>query len=182
MNGEEAIKKAYEAILKHDFDQAIAWFERAIEADPGCAAYHYKLSITYSRSNKLAKAIEHAKQAVALDPGDEHYQFHYQHLQARELMHQAEKLFEESSDGRLWLAVALLNQAIDLDPLAIEAFLLLSVAYARLTEYSSAIRAVKELLKLDPNHTIGRRLLPEYEHKWKQYMQMSIGTVAERDG
>lgn len=184
MNGEEAIKKAYEAILKHDFEQAIAWFERAIELEPACAAYHYKLSITYSRSNKLVKAIEHAKRAVELDPEDEHYSFHYQHLQAKELTVQAERLFEESDDrfSRLWLAVALLKQAVDLDPLALEAFLLLGIAYARLEEYSSAIQAVKEMLKLDPNHAIGNRLLPEYEQKWKQYMQIDKGAPAGREG
>ncbi len=81
----------------------------------------------------------------------------------------AERLFEEQ-DERLWLAVALLQQAVELDPLAIEAFLLLGIAYYRLEEYSSAVKAVKELLKLDPQHAIGKRLLKDYDLKWKQYM------------
>ncbi|ALS22645.1 MULTISPECIES: tetratricopeptide repeat protein [Paenibacillus] len=169
MDGENAIKKAYESILQHDFERAIAWFERAIALDPHCAAYHYKLSITFARSNKLDKAIGHAAQAVRLEPEDEHYSFHLQHLQARKLILHAERLFEEQ-DERLWLAVALLQQAVELDPLAIEAFLLLGIAYYRLEEYSSAVKAVKELLKLDPQHAIGKRLLKDYDLKWKQYM------------
>ncbi|WP_372814454.1 tetratricopeptide repeat protein [Paenibacillus sp.] len=170
MDGELAIKKAYESILNHDFEQAIGWFERAIALNPNNASYHYKLSITYARSNKLSKAIRHAEQAVKLEPTDEHYTFHLQHLRAKALLVEAEKLFEES-DERLWLAVALVKQAVENDPLSLEAYLLLGIAYARLDEYSLAIGAVKELLKLDPGHSIGNRLLSEYEHKWKQYMR-----------
>ena len=181
MNGEEAIRRAYDAILKHDFEQAISWFERAIELEPACAAYHYKLSITYARSNKLAKAIHHAREAVRLDPHDEHYLFHSNHLQARELTMQAERIFEDS-DGKLWLAVALLKKATELDPLSLEALLLLGVAYSRLNEYHAAVQAVKELLRLDPQHSLGRRLLREYEWKWKQYLNAGHRDSAEDTG
>ncbi|WP_281886992.1 tetratricopeptide repeat protein [Paenibacillus sp. YYML68] len=182
MDGEYAIKKAYESILKHDFEQAIVWFEQAIQSNPTCASYHYKLSITYARSNKLQKAIDHAGQAVKLDSSDEHYRFHLQHLKAKALLFEAEKLFEES-DERLWLAVALLKQAAQMDPLSSEAFLLLGIAYSRLDEYSLAIGAIKDLLKLDPGHEIGGRLLSEYEMKWKLYMQRTsqTGVQKERD-
>jgi tetratricopeptide (TPR) repeat protein len=170
LNGEEAIKKAYDAILKHDFEQAIAWFEQAISIQPDCAAYHYKLSITYARSNKLEKAIEHARQAVMLEPSDEHYLFHYQHVQAKERIRQAEKLLEESENGH-WMAIALLKQAVELDPLALEAFLLLGIAHAQLQEYSQAVQAIKEVLKLDPQHGLGNRLIADYQLKWKQYLE-----------
>ncbi|MDF2963523.1 MAG: hypothetical protein K0S39_5258, partial [Paenibacillus sp.] len=103
MDGEEQIKKAYESILKHDFEQAVEWFEQAIAIAPDNAAFHYKLSITYARSNKLSKAIEHAKEAVRLEQSEEHYQFHLQHLQAKELIQQAEKYFEEP-EQRIWMA------------------------------------------------------------------------------
>lgn len=180
MDGETAIKKAYESILKHDFERAIAWFEEAIALDPECAAYHYKLSITFARSNKLDKAIDHAMQAVRLDPEDEHYSFHLQHLQAKQLIFQAEKLFEEL-DERLWLAVALLQQAVELDPLSIEAFLLLGIAFYHLGEYSLAVKAMKELLKLDPQHAIGNRLLTDYELKWKQYMNKGLNSKSQAE-
>ncbi|SDC41566.1 TPR repeat-containing protein [Paenibacillus sp. UNCCL117] len=180
MDGEFAIKKAYESILQHDFEQAIRWFETAIALKPECASYHYKLSITYARSNKLQKAIHHAGQASALEPQDEHYFFHLQHLQAKALLVQAEKLFEES-DERLWLAVSLVQQAVEMDPLSQEAFLLLAVAYARLGEMHLAIRAVKDLLKLDPDHAIGSRLLSEYELKWKKDMQRHSTTGVQKE-
>lgn len=170
LNGEEAIRKAYEAILNHDFEQAIAWFEQAIRLEPKQASYHYKLSITHARSNKLSKAIFHAKEAVRLEPNEEHYLFHLQHLEARRLIVLAETMFEDSPE-RLWLAATYLEQAAKLDPLSTEALLLLGIAYAKLEEYHLAIRALKELLKLDPEHKIGSRLLEEYQLKWKRFLQ-----------
>ncbi|MCR8634495.1 MULTISPECIES: tetratricopeptide repeat protein [Paenibacillus] len=170
MDGEEQIKKAYESILMHDFEQAIEWFEQAIAIAPDNAAFHYKLSITYARSNKLGKAIEHAKEAVRLEPFEEHYRFHIQHLRAKELILQAQYYFDEP-EQRIWMAVTLLQEAIKLDSLSSEAFLLLGLAYSRLKEYSQAIRAIKELLVLDPQHEIGNQLLAEYQLMLKQYMK-----------
>ncbi|OXM88042.1 tetratricopeptide repeat protein [Paenibacillus rigui] len=170
MDGEGLIKKAYEAILNNDFEQAIEWFERAIAMNPDNATFHYKLSITYSRSNKLHKAIHHATQAMKLDPEEDHYIFHLQHLQARQTIRQAEKYFN-GSEEQLWMAVALLKQAIMLDSLSWEAYLMLGLAYSRLKEYSQAIQAIRELLKLDPEHEIGRQLLDEYQLKLKQLLR-----------
>ncbi|NOU97526.1 tetratricopeptide repeat protein [Paenibacillus sp. LMG 31456] len=169
MDGEEQIKKAYESILMHDFEQAVEWFEQAIAIAPDNAAYHYKLSITYARSNKLNKAIEHAKEAVKLEPDEEHYRFHFQHLQAKELIQQAQNFIDEPEE-RSWMAVTLLREAIKLDSLSSDAFLLLGLAYSRLKEYSQAIRAIKELLILDPQHEIGNQLLTEYQLMLRQYM------------
>jgi tetratricopeptide (TPR) repeat protein len=170
MDGEEELKKAYESILMNDFEQAVEWFQQAIAIDPDNAAFHFKLSITYARSNKLGKAVEHAKRAVRLEPYEEQFNFHLQYLQAKELIQQAEKYFEEP-EQQLRMAIVLLKRAIALDSLSTEAFLLLGLAYDRLMEYDQAIQAVKELLKLDPQHEIGNRLFTEYRQKLKQYMQ-----------
>ncbi|TDF99372.1 tetratricopeptide repeat protein [Paenibacillus piri] len=170
MDGEDQIKKAYESILMNDFEQAIEWFEQAVATEPHNAAFHYKLSITYARSNKLGKAIEHAKEAIRLEPDENQYNFHLEHLQSRELIHQAQKYFKES-DQQLWMAVILLQEAIKLDSLSVDAFLLTGLAYSQLKEYSQAIRAINELLKLDPQHELGRQLLAEIQQKLHQYMQ-----------
>lgn len=162
MNGEHIIKKAYESILGHDFEQAIEWFEQAIELEPNNAAYHYKLSITYARSNKLNQALKHAEVACHLNDKDKEYRFHLQHLQAKELIYKAEKYFA-STENDLRIAVSLLQQAVILDPLATEAFLLTGLAYAELAEYREAILALKEVIKLDPQHDIAEKLLVEYQ-------------------
>lgn len=170
MDGEEQIKKAYESILMHDFEQAIEWFEQAIAIAPDNAAFHYKLSITYARSNKLGKAIEHANIAVRLEPSEAQYQYHIQHLQAKELILQAQNYIEEP-EQQIWMAVSLLQEAVKLDSLSTDAYLLLGLAYSRLKEYSQAIQAIRELLTLNPEHEIGNQLLSDYQMKLKSYMQ-----------
>lgn len=169
MDGEQRIKKAYESILGHDFEQAIAWFEQAIELEPENAAYHYKLSITYARNNKLSKAIEHAEFAVNLDPRSEPYRYHLQNLQAKELIQQAEKYFHQEPE-QLHLAVLFLKQAVSLDPLSVDAYLLLGLAYSGSEQYNLAIQAINEVLRLNPEHEIASNLLMEYRKKLNDYL------------
>lgn len=164
MNGKDKIKKAYESILEHDFEQAINWFEQAVQLEPGNAAYHYKLSITYARSNKLVSALQHANKACQIEPMHREYRFHLQHLQAKDLIYKAEKYFDHT-EGHLRKAISLLQQAVSLDPLALEAFLLMGLAYAELNEYNVAVQKIKEVLKLDPQHDIAEKLLKQYQKK-----------------
>ncbi|HEY0827788.1 MAG TPA: tetratricopeptide repeat protein [Bacilli bacterium] len=167
MDGDQFVKKAYASILAHDFEQAISWFEQAIAADPGNASYHYKLSITCARSNKLHKAIEHAQKAIELNKTREEYQFHLYNLRAKDLIIHAGKYLHYDNRNHL-MAISLLKQAIALDPLAIEAFLLMGVAYAGLEDYNYAIQAIKEALVLDPQHETASELLTEYIKKQKK--------------
>jgi len=161
MDGNQFVKNAYSAILAHDFEQAIDWFEKAIIVEPTNDAHFYKLSITYARSNKLSKALSNAAKACKLNANNEEYKFHLNNLFARDFIEKAEKHLQH--DNKQYnLAVSLLLQAITLDPLAIEAFLLLGVAYAGLEEYNNATNAVKEALLLDPQHEIAQKLLLDY--------------------
>jgi tetratricopeptide (TPR) repeat protein len=164
MDGEHEIQKAYESILGSDFEKAIEWFEKAIVLEPDNAGYHYKLSITYARSNKLEKALEHAKHAVQLEPDIESYRFHLQNLHARELMYQAEKHLDPQNE-KPDQAIALLKEAIVLDPLAIEAYLILGVAYAGKQEYRQALYALHEATRLDPLHEIAKQQAAVYHNQ-----------------
>jgi tetratricopeptide (TPR) repeat protein len=164
VDGERELQKAYESILGSDFEKAIEWFEKAIALEPDYADYHYKLSITYARSNKLEKALNRAKHAVRLEPDNESYRFHLQYLYAREKVQQAEKLLNPINE-RLDMAIALLKEAIILDPLAIEAYLILGAAYASRQEYHQALSAVNEVLRLDPLHEIASQQITEYKHQ-----------------
>lgn len=170
MDGERQIQKAYESILGHDFEQAIEWFEQAVALEPDNADYHYRLSITYARSNKLPQALEHARIAVKLDQASETYRYHLLHLLARELVQQAEPFFDREK-GRLYMAVSLLKRAVELDPLCVEAFLLLALAYAGLDDYTFAVQAVKEVLKLQPEHELAKQLLQDYVKKLNRYLR-----------
>lgn len=162
MTGHIEIQKAYEAILAHDFEQAIACFERAIAQEPDNDTYHYKISITYARSNKLPQALYYAERACKLKPSNKEYEQHLQFLKARELIYQAEKYFAED-DVQLQKAVEMLREAAALDPLAIDAYLLMGLAHAELNEYNKALMALREVLKLDPLHHTAAKLSASYE-------------------
>ncbi|MFC5448118.1 tetratricopeptide repeat protein [Paenibacillus aestuarii] len=165
MNGENQIQKAYESILGHDFEKAIEWFEKAIAAEPHNAAYHYKLSITYARSNKLHKAIEHATKAVELESGSETHRYHLKVLRARELAEQAHKELKGAKQTER--AIFLLKQALVLDPLFIEAYLTLAEVFASRRDYENAYKTVMEGLRLEPFHEIAKQQAAQYKQLLK---------------
>ncbi|OCT12688.1 hypothetical protein A8709_33325 [Paenibacillus pectinilyticus] len=167
MNGENQIQKAYESILGHDFEKAIEWFEKAIAEEPDNAAYHHKLSITFARSNKLTKAVEHASKAIELEPANEAFRFHLQVLNARELVDQAKRQLNHSS-AHPERAIFLLKEAIVLDPLAIEAYLILGEAFALRRDYSRAYQTVMEAVRLEPLHELAKQHAALYQLKLQQ--------------
>ncbi|OAS14034.1 tetratricopeptide repeat protein [Paenibacillus oryzisoli] len=164
MNGENQIQKAYESILGHDFEGAIEWFEKAIAEEPNNAVYHHKLSITFARSNKLTKAVEHAARANELDPANEAFLFHLQVLNARELVEQASRQLTIQSD-HAERAIFLLKEAIALDPLAIEAYLMLGEAFAMRKDYARAYQTVMEAVRLEPHHELAKQHATIYKIK-----------------
>ncbi|MFD2612046.1 tetratricopeptide repeat protein [Paenibacillus gansuensis] len=166
MDGEASVKKAYEAILNHDFEMAIEWFEEAIAIEPENAAYHYKLSITYSRSGKWAKAKEHAERACSLDPGQEEYKLQIRLLEAKGNVHQAERLAQGTSSDLLH-AIKLLKKAIVMDPLLVQAYLLLAEIYREFAEFETAAAYAKEAYKLDPSNLAAAKLVQDCEAKFR---------------
>lgn len=167
MVGENEIQKAYESILSHDFEKAISWFEKAIASEPDNAAYHYKLSITYARSNKLKKAIDHAEEAVRIDPDNEAFRFHLQNLRARSYVQEAENCLDPALK-QMNKAIELLKEAIRLDPLSVEAYLILATVYASEKNYILALSAAKEAYRLDPLHELTKSLVNEYKALQKE--------------
>lgn len=169
MNGENQIQKAYESILGHDFEKAIEWFEKAIAEEPNNAAYHHKLSITFARSNKLIRAMEHASRAIELEPTNEAFRFHLQVLNARELVEQAKRQLNNQS-AYAERAIFLLKEAIVLDPLAIEAYLILGEAFAMRKDYTRAYQTVMEAIRLEPHHELAKQHAKNYQIKMKSEM------------
>lgn len=172
MDGERATKKAYESILQNDFEQAISWFERAIEQDPDNASYHYKLSITCARSGKIAKAIKHAEFAVRLD-GIQDYRNHLRNLEAVRLVQQAEQCLNQVP-ARPRAALVLLREATEYDPLNLEAYLLLGIAYTAIEQYEKALQSLEEALRLDPHHETALLLAEETKSRLQNHPEHSF--------
>ncbi|MCR8642257.1 hypothetical protein NV379_06245 [Paenibacillus sp. N1-5-1-14] len=169
MDSDFLIKKAYESLLLSDFEAAIDWFHKAIESDPGNASLYYRLSITYFRSNKLIKAEQYAYQASQLEPNNEVYRQHILRLQAQELTRQTEHRLDGTAESA-YASIILLKQALEWDPLLIEAYLLLAEAYVELEDYYPAIHVIKEALRLEPEHELAQELLLNYQVQLSQYL------------
>ncbi|CAM3396045.1 tetratricopeptide repeat protein [Marinicrinis lubricantis] len=165
MDGKDLIKKAYEAIFQSDFEQAIYWFEEAIKKEPVAADYHYKLSITCARSDKLQKAIIHAETACLLNKEHEEYRYHLHTLQSRNWIEKAENaLRDHGTDPSV--PITMLKEALKLDPLSAKAYVLLGIAYAAQGHNEQAAECIREALKLDPQN--------ENALKWMEELQREL--------
>jgi len=170
VNGKKQIQQAYASILDNDFEQAIRSFEQAIKLEPDNPEYHFRLSITYARSGKLSSALKHAQRACELEPAHETYRYQLLHLQAMELVREAEKLAEAGGRRRLRQATRLLREAILKDPLSLEAYLLLSAVHAELGNFRLAAEAAQEALKLNPQHEDVLQHIKRYHDQFAPYM------------
>ncbi|SDW29866.1 tetratricopeptide repeat protein [Paenibacillus sp. CF384] len=180
MDGESRIKKAYEAILSGDFEQAILFFEEAIALEPSNGAAYYKCSITCARSGKWQKALHYAEQAVQLEPLQVIYQFHLETVKAKALVLQAEGLLSRSPT-HTEDALALLHEATRLDPLNIEALLMLSAAYATVSRFEEASLYAREAVRLEPEHAAARRLFADMNRKRRMLRANSQRTKRKRN-
>lgn len=167
------VQNAYRSILQNDFEEALRWFEAAIEADPGDAEIHYRCSITYGRSGKLERAIHHAKEALALQPDKPEYELHLQHVRALELVQQAKRLVESQhppQEEDMKEAVKLLKSAAVLDPLYPEAYVWLALVYSELNDLPRAISTLKEVIGMYPQDRGLQHLMEELKKRLKSYL------------
>ncbi len=159
------LKKAYEAILSGDFEQAITRFEAAIEQDPGNAAAYYRCSISCARSGKWQKALHYAEQAVQLDSEHEEYAFHLQTMQAKQLVVESEVLLAMQTSLSTEQALEKLQEASRLDPLNWDSLLLLGAVYASQNRLDEAASCALEAIRLNPDHSAARRLLADMNRR-----------------
>lgn len=169
MKAREYLEKAYYSIYENDFEGAIHWFECALAVEPDNADIHYRYSITCARSNRLDKAITHARLSSDLMPQHEEYLIHFNRLQSKKLTNTAKKQLEKIHGEKEEVnesLIQMLEEAIELDPLSVEAQVWLAITYAELEEYTLALDAVQAASALPQDEIIARQLL-ELEQRFK---------------
>lgn len=159
-DGENCLRRAYEAILASDFEAAVVWFRQAIELEPDNASYYYKGSISLARSGKLDLALEYARTAVRLAPKEPDYRLHLRLVEGRRLARQAKALLAKPQPEPD-TAIELLQEAVELDPLDAGAYLLLGIACRLAGEYDRAIEALRTAKEMNPMLLEAGRLLRE---------------------
>lgn len=160
MDGETYVRQAYEAILQGDFELALHGFQQAIAAEPNNASYYYKGSVTCARSGKLPLAMAYALKAMELMPEDPTYELHYRTIKAKQLIADA-RLRLQAAAPNMEPCIEELKEATRLDPLAVEAYLLLGVVYRLRQDYRSSLAYLREAEALEPQSEEVRRLLRE---------------------
>lgn len=165
-SGKTYLKEAFNAILQNDFQRAIDSFNKAIECEPDNPSYYYKLSITYSRNGDIKEALKAAEIAHRLQPKAQTYLYHMQILQAKNMVLQSAKSIETgdlSEENE-----TMLIQAKKLDPLNIDAYLLLGIYYGEKGLLNLALKEFNLVLNLEPFHQKARHLKEYYINLYQE--------------
>ncbi|WP_136606163.1 tetratricopeptide repeat protein [Paenibacillus dokdonensis] len=173
MKSEQYVRNAYHCILQNDFEGAIQWFEAAVTEDPESAEIHYRCSVTYARSSRLEKALDHAQRACELDPEKAEYLLYLQHLQSMRLVQDAKKMIDSGKvapASDLYQTVSMLKEAVRLDPLYGEAYIWLALTYSQLNEHALAISSLKEVIALQPQDHGLQDMLAQLKNRLSTYL------------
>ncbi|MFC1757898.1 tetratricopeptide repeat protein [Planctomycetota bacterium] len=125
--------------------EAIAKFEKAIEADPNNAGAHNNLGVAYEKQRLDNKAMDQFKRAIVLQPSFTHANFNL----ARAFLRNDNKK----------LAIAGLKKTIELDPNHVGALTLLGRELGIKRQLGEAVKHLKHALSIDPNHAEGHNNL-----------------------
>ncbi|MDJ0533290.1 MAG: tetratricopeptide repeat protein [Xenococcaceae cyanobacterium MO_207.B15] len=117
-------------------EEAIAYYQQAIEIDPQYADPHNGLGNVYKGQGKLDEAISGYEQAIQLDP-----QFVYPHYNLGLVY---------ADQGKLEEAIAYYQQAIEIDPQYADPHNGLGFIYLSQGNLEEAISAYQQAIELDP--------------------------------
>jgi tetratricopeptide (TPR) repeat protein len=152
-----------------DYDRALADYNKAIELDPGYAVAYFNRAITYGQTDDTNRAIADLKQAIKLGGGDIDYVFdtvkpteHSQivSLFTKAIERDAKDAAAHYSRGLLYAAVdepqraiADYNQAIEINPAYVDAYLARGKAYSsERFDDPRAIADYDKVIALDPRN------------------------------
>ena len=119
--------------------EAVAYWEKCLELDPGSASAYYSLGSVAQAAGDLAKAAEHFRKAAELDPDS-----------SRHFAAWGETLM---SMGELEEAARVLEQDLRARPRSIPSLLLLGQVYVRRRQYEKARETLEKAIAMAPDFT-----------------------------
>jgi tetratricopeptide (TPR) repeat protein len=155
---------------RKEYESAIAFFQKAITADPLNAEAHYYLGICY-RETRNTNAVEAFKAAINIDPnysqaycqlGITYNQLNMQ-TEAIAALREALRINPNYDEAQLNLGIAyflnkkyqlaakVLEQSLEIYPSA-TAYYYLGLSCASLTKFGKAIQALKKCIEIEPEH------------------------------
>jgi tetratricopeptide (TPR) repeat protein len=155
---------------RKEYEGAIAFFQKAITADPLNAEAHYYLGVCY-RETRNTNAVEAFKAAIDIDPdysraycqlGITYNRLNMQ-TEAIAALREALRINPNYDEALLnlgiayylnkkyRLAVKALEQSLEIYPSA-DAYYYLGISCTSLTKFGKAIQALKQCIEIDPKH------------------------------
>ena len=111
----EWFKKGYHASLAENYDEAIAYYKKAIAINPNYADAHANLGANYMQQGKFDEAISNLKEAIKIDPTNAGAHFNLGLVYDKE--------------GKMDEAISEYEKAIDIDPCFAKAYQNLGIVY-----------------------------------------------------
>jgi tetratricopeptide (TPR) repeat protein len=131
-------ERGYAALVRKNYDQAIADYTEAIRVDPKYRDSYYRRGLAYHEGKQdYDHAIADYNEVIRLDPN-----FAFAFLNRGQAY---------AGKGQYDRAITDFNEAIRLDPNTAFAFLNRGRAYGTKGQYDSAISDLNEAIRLDPN-------------------------------
>ena len=132
------------SFLFHEFDEALALFDRALAASPNCALAWTRSSVTYSYLGRTEEAVVRAEQGLSLSPLDPHLFFGHASLA---LAHYVAGRYDE--------AIRWSQKSRDANPRFAGSVRILATSLAAANQLPEAQAAGRALLALDPQFRVG---------------------------
>ena len=131
MNPEELFEEGAFLLFKQQFEEAITYLTRALEADPHMAKAYQARAAAYLKLERLDEAEADLKRALELEPQNPRLYF-----RLGQIFYRRSQLVKEEEEKKALLEKALetFNRAIDLEPLYAAAFMARSQVYRDLGE------------------------------------------------
>ena len=132
------------SFLFHEFDEALALFDRALAASPNCALAWTRSSVTYSYLGRTEEAVVRAEQGLRLSPLDPHLFFGHASLA---LAHYVAGRYDE--------AIRWSQKSRDANPRFAGSVRILATSLAAANQLPEAQAAGRALLALNPQFRVG---------------------------
>jgi tetratricopeptide (TPR) repeat protein len=130
-------QKGYNALEVKEYDNAILYYQKAIELNPNFFAAYYSLGIAYKLKGNFDKAIQSYEKAIELNPNfsDAYYNLGLAYR----------------SKGDLNKAIRSYEKAIELDPKDFGSYYNMGFAYNLNGDFDKAIQSYEKVIELNPN-------------------------------
>ncbi len=129
MNPQELFEEGAFYLVKQEFDKALEYLTKAIEADANFTKAYQARAAIYLKLERLDEAESDLKRALELEPKNARLYY-----RLGQVFYRRSQLDEKSRERHLEKALELFNKAIDLDPLYAAAFMARSQVYRDLGE------------------------------------------------